>query len=105
MRISITEFEDKVVHDSEDGEVNASRAVTHTMVYNAVVDREQDGRENLEENGIRLHALFRLSKMVRVFKDKGKVAEETVGAVLRFLEENQRVAVSKVEKEKRLLSP
>ncbi|KAL6135095.1 hypothetical protein ACLB2K_067323 [Fragaria x ananassa] len=41
--------------------------------------------------------------MVRVFKDKGKVVEETVGAVLRFLEENQRVAVSKVEK--RLLSP
>ncbi|KAL6181006.1 hypothetical protein ACLB2K_047664 [Fragaria x ananassa] len=41
--------------------------------------------------------------MVRVFKDKGKVAEEMVGAMLRFLEENQRVAVSKVEK--RLLSP
>ena len=29
MRNSITEFEDKVVHDSEDEEVNASRVVTH----------------------------------------------------------------------------
>lgn len=50
-----------------------------------MVDREQGGAKNIEENGIRMHSLFTLSQLLNILLVAGKIEESTVKSVAKFI--------------------
>jgi orotate phosphoribosyltransferase len=61
--------------------------VTHLMV---VVDREQKGRENLQELGYNVHSLTKISDLVRYLGEQGKVTENQAQAVIEYVQKKTR---------------
>ncbi|CAM6041439.1 unnamed protein product [Sphagnum compactum] len=54
-----------------------------------LIDREQGGPQNLQNNGLKLHATLKLTYIVDVLVRHGKVAKEIANSVGQFLAENQ----------------
>lgn len=54
-----------------------------------VVNREQGGVANITNNGIHMHSLFTLSQLLNILKDEGKINEETVEAVAKYIADSQ----------------
>uniref|UniRef100_A0A8D0HML4 Uridine 5'-monophosphate synthase n=1 Tax=Sphenodon punctatus TaxID=8508 RepID=A0A8D0HML4_SPHPU len=59
--------------------------ITDAIVF---LDREQGGKANLEEHGIRLHSVCTLSKMLEILQQQKKVESEMVEKVKKFIQEN-----------------
>ncbi|XP_008071066.1 uridine 5'-monophosphate synthase [Carlito syrichta] len=57
-----------------------------------LLDREQGGKDKLQERGIRLHSVCTLSQMLEILKEQKKIDAEMVGRVKRFIQENIFVA-------------
>lgn len=56
--------------------------VKHLMV---VVDREQGGRQNLEKLGYKVHALAKVSELVKALLQSKNISEEQADAVLDYI--------------------
>ena len=63
-----------------------------------VLDRQQGGREMLENKGFRVHSLFTISEVCKILKDEGHLTDDEVDRINDFLAGN----VVKFEEEKRL---
>ncbi|EZA48873.1 hypothetical protein DMN91_006329 [Ooceraea biroi] len=54
-----------------------------------IIDREQGGRKNLENHGIRVRSLYTITQIVQYLHEAGKITAETVKDVQDYLATNQ----------------
>jgi uridine monophosphate synthetase len=52
-----------------------------------LIDREQGGAEDLAERGYNLHAVLKLSDLLRALRDSGRITSEQYAGVLAYLEQ------------------
>lgn len=50
-----------------------------------VIDREQGGKQNLQKQGFKLHALTKLSELVKNLADNGRISEEESETILEYV--------------------
>ncbi|MEK7171169.1 MAG: hypothetical protein AAB774_02595 [Patescibacteria group bacterium] len=65
---------------------DAGLKVVGTLV---LIDREQGGRQQLEEAGYQLFEIYRLSELLILYVDQGRITQETADKVLTYLRENR----------------
>ncbi|MEM1282207.1 MAG: orotate phosphoribosyltransferase [Chlamydiota bacterium] len=58
-----------------------------------LIDREQGGRENLEERNINLHAVMTISDILSVLIEENRIEKTVANQVNIFINQNQRVLV------------
>ncbi len=63
-----------------------------------VLDREQGGRQILEQNGYRVHTLFTISECVKILHEENEITSEEINQINAFLSGNE----VKFENKKRL---
>ncbi|MBU0661849.1 orotate phosphoribosyltransferase [Candidatus Micrarchaeota archaeon] len=54
-----------------------------------LVDREQGGEKGLAERGYRLHALIKISEMLEILRDLGKITEGQFESTLKYFREGK----------------
>ncbi|CAL6308115.1 unnamed protein product [Bathycoccus prasinos] len=54
-----------------------------------LIDREQGGEQTLKKNGLKLHAVLPLSRVLKVLEKEGKMSKELVEEVQQFIAANQ----------------
>lgn len=59
-----------------------------------VIDREQGGRENLENHGIKIKSLFVITQFMKYLLEAGKITSETIKNVDDYLKTNRAPSVS-----------
>lgn len=65
---------------------NSGLKVTDVFV---IVDREQGGRKNLENNNIQVKSLFTITQLMKYLLKAGKVTQKTVEEVADYIRENK----------------
>ena len=53
-----------------------------------LVDREQGGAQEIAKRGYQVHSIFKITEMMRILEDAGKVSDSQHRDVLTFLEQN-----------------
>lgn len=61
-----------------------------------LVDREQGGAVNIQDQGVQVYSLFKLSELLNILKDANKITAEMVEAVAKFIASNQ-IAAPKID--------
>ena len=54
-----------------------------------LIDREQGGRANVESDGIRLHAVLKITDVLEVLLKESRIDQACVDRVKKFVQENQ----------------